>query len=103
MAGTAALAVRSWRRAWAVKSRPRTSQRRPSVAVWDFVDSSDLTRDCKVVEVWGEEGHGGGGDAEFALLGAGGCAFYADDVSAPEDFVDRSERFWVLCLSVYFF
>lgn len=43
-----------WRRAVEVKSRPRTSQRSPSVAVCFFVFSSLRTRDWRVEESAGE-------------------------------------------------
>lgn len=52
----------------------------------------------ELVEVWGEEDHLGGGDGEFAFLGAGGGADDADDVTATEDVVRLDVGFWVLCV-----
>ena len=50
------VALMSVRRARAVKSRARVSQRRPSVAVWwrGGVVSSERTSDCSVLLVVGE-------------------------------------------------
>jgi hypothetical protein len=51
------------------------------------------------VEVGCEEDHLGGGDGELAFLGTGGCAYYADDVAAPEEFVRWDEGVLILGVS----
>jgi hypothetical protein len=51
--GIVGFCVRSCRKACAVKSNPRTSHKRPSVAVCFPVDSSYLQRDCRVVDCVG--------------------------------------------------
>lgn len=53
----------------------------------------------QLMEVGCEEDHLGWGDGELALLGAGGCTYYADDVTTAEELVGCDEGVLILRVS----
>jgi len=54
----------------------------------------------ELMEVWGEEDHLRWGDGEFALFGAGRCAYDANDIATTEDVVRGNESIWVSSIPV---